>query len=296
MKKTISVIIALILLVCVFSACTKAPDGEATVQTQLPEATEAPLTTPYETASETEPAGTEAPSDDMLLECPPDYLFWDFSSYAELAAAFLDKDSIGYDILHTWHHAGGMEALGSAYNTFINGLESGEMTLPLPLIDGEPALLGKPEHSIAVFSREKFNLPCVAYLIECGEQKIMVLLTPLSVVDCIELNGSETYSDIAKVLAPGYPTEDTPKEHYTAVGYLSVSACELELAGGRKVWATVLERRLDESSRRIDYNFVYDGYVVSVWEWISPADYSNSHHLPDWFFSHFSLGGSITDI
>ncbi len=297
MKKSLFIFIAaIILLACVSGACAKAPAGEATVPTQLPEATEAPLTTPYGTVSETEPAGTVAPSDDMLLVCPPGYLSWDFSSYAELAAAFLDKDSIGYDILHTWHHSGGMEALGPAYNTFINGLESGELTLPLPLIDGEPALLGKPEYSIAVFSYEKFNLPCVMYFIECGEDRVMIVLTPLSVADDLELNGSETYSDVAKILAPGYPTEDTPKEHYTAVGYLSVSACELELAGGRKVWATVLERRLDESSRRIDYNFVYDGYVVSVWEWISPADYSNSHHLPDWFFSHFSLGGSITDI
>ncbi|GEM_PF-6429840 len=295
MKKSLFIFIAaMILLACVSGACAKAPAGEATVPTQLPEATEAPQTTPYETVSETEPAGTDAPSGDMLLECPPGYLSWDFSSYTELAAAFLDKDSIGYDRLHTWHHSGGMEALGPSYNTFINGLESGELTLPLPLIDGEPAQLGKPEYSIAVFSYEKFNLPCVMYFIECGEDRVMVVLTPLSVADGLELNGSETYSDIAKILAPLYPTEDTPKEQY-GPGYTNVTGQELELAGGRKVWATVLEQKLNESSNKIDYNFVYDGYVVSVWEWAKPGA-GSTQHLPDWFFEHFSLGGSITDM
>ncbi len=290
MKKSLFIFIAaMILLACVSGACAKAPAGEATVPTQLPEATEAPQTTPYETVSETEPAGTDAPSGDMLLPSPPHDIFEVFSSYTELASAFSDSSSNEYAKLHTCYYAGGMEALGLAYNTFINGLESGELTLPLPLIDGEPVELTEPDCKIWVFSRERFNLPMIAYDTTYGDFRVMFELQPLSVADGLELTGNETFSDVSKILAPRYPTEDTPKEQYPD-WYISVTAHEIMLANGIKVMATVFEWTHNDGIRTT-YRLIYGDYIVSIWA----RSNGKETKLPDDFFSHFSLGGSITD-
>ena len=296
MKKSLFIFIAaMILLACVSGACAKAPAGEASVQTELPETTEAPLTTPYETVSETEPAGTDAPSGDMLLPRPPTVVDIDFSTYSELYAALTDSSLEGYRRLRgIGLSANYEESIGSAYFDFISGIESGELTLPLPLFDGEPATLARPDWSIWIYSNEKFNLPLVAYVITYGDCRAMVELLPLTVAKGLELTGNETYSDVSKILAPRYPTEDTPKDRYPGSCYISVSACEIELAGGRKVWATIIEEKLSESGDfiRTSYRFVYDDYNVSVWESGRPG---SAELLESDFFAHFSLGGSITD-
>lgn len=277
-KNIISILlISVLVFACFSSACSK--PVEDIVNTEAPESESSLIESP-------------SPAVEMLLPEPSANINAHFGSYEELGAAIMDSSSSGYLELRSCSlSSDGIEALGNAYNSFISGIESGDLSLPLPMLDGEPAALVDSETAIFLFSGEKFNLPCVSYFVECDGLTATVELTPLSVVDGLQLTGSEAYSDISKILAPLYPTEDTPEEQYFG-SYNNVTSCEIELSGGRVVHATVLEDTLGGGAIRTAYRFIYDGFIVSIWESIGADE--DARLLTDSFFRRFSLGGNVT--
>lgn len=270
-KKFILAVLTASALIVLASACSKAPVSDVRVSSPTVHG-----------------EVTAAPTAEIQLISPQDKVEAGFNSYGELVEAITDSKSSAYGELHGEAYRGReTEALGESYLSFIDKLESGEFISPVPQFDGETAKLnpGIYDQSIYFVSKDLFNLPSIWYRVEHNGVKATIEVLPLSIVGKPELNGNETYSDIAKKFNPSYITEDTPKEQYNE-HYKEVSANELELSNGRKVWATVYVSH----NGRIRYEFLYDDFIVRVWKWVTPED---PEELTDEFFKSFSLGGDI---
>ena len=273
-KKSISAVLTASALIAFISACGKAPVSDALVSPPIAQG-----------------EVTAAPTAEIQLISPPDRVDIEFNSYSELAEAITDSKSSAYGELHGEAYRGReLEALGESYLSFIDKLESRKLVFPVPLFDGEAAKLnpGIYDQNIYFISKDLFNLPSIWYRVEHDGVKATIEVMPLSIVDKLELNGNETYSDIAKKFNPSCITEDTPKEQYSE-HYKAVTAYELELANAKKVWATVYFSH----NGRTRYRFLYGDFIVSVWKWVTPED---PEELTDEFFKSFSLGGNIVQM
>lgn len=284
MKKHTALLITIMTaLIALSAACTKAPEGTSALSTVVPMHSEAPTEVP-----------TAEPTAEIQPISPPDRVDAEFNSYSELAEAITDSNSSAYGELHGEAYRGReLEALGESYLSFIDKLESRKLVFPVPKFEGETAKLdpGIYDQNIYFISKDLFGLPSIWYRVEHNGVKATIEVLPLSIVKELNLTGSETYSDISNKLNPNYPTENTPKEQYSEY-YSAITAHELELANGRKVWTSVfteIESSYD-GAVRTTYRFVYDDFLVSTWKWVTPED---PEELTDEFFKSFSLGGDL---
>lgn len=283
MKKHAALLIPIMTaLIAISTACGKVPAGGSALNTAAPIHSEAPTQAPTE-------AQTAEPTMEIQPVAPPNTINAQFDSCSELAEAIINSESSAYSAIRRAPYSDKLEDLGHAYVSFLQKLESGELVFPIPQFDGKPAKLNRGiyEAPVIISSSEKFELPCIFYRVEHNGLLATIVISPLTVGDALELTGSETYSDISKKLNPLYPTEDGYSEHFR-----NVIESEIELSGGRRVRATILEETVETSAAfRKSYRFLYDGFIVDVWKWEQIDD--GSDPLTDEFFKSFSLGGDL---
>ena len=198
-----------------------------------------------------------------------------YSSFDELRGKFFSENS-QLDF--------GLE-YGKYFDVLIEKSKIGDLRMYIPEYCGNTVNLSEANGNIiCVFSQEKFNLPWIWYYCSINDVRIVFEICYLDVLESEFTEDNISYGKLSEILSPAYTTAssfgDNDKETYNYV-----IEKDITLYNGKTVAATVYDYNENNYWHRLNYRFIYDNIVVSVWN----CDESGYEFFNDAFISSLSF-------
>lgn len=206
------------------------------------------------------------------IETPPDDYVYMFDSYTDIKRALSLSSSDEYGLLRSEN-----EQCGLLYTNTLKRFSDGDLILYIPVMDGEPIALRNIEgySGVSLLPCELYNLPWIWYHCTLGNANLDIKISYLGALERIEIEATETYLDVLKLIAPDAPS---PSNYQQYESYKTIYEKEVTLADGQAVTTMISEMN---NTSKVYVMLLLNDTLISM--------YGDAQVFSDGFWGSFGL-------